>query len=119
MRTEELTIGELAERTGASVRSLRYYEQQGLLAAQRTRTGHRRFGTGSPETVRRIRLLLDAGLPVAIIAKVMPCFIDGGRAVDACVGAYLDEHLAVMTERISELDRKRGALTELIRAIPR
>ncbi|MGH3121741.1 MAG: MerR family DNA-binding transcriptional regulator, partial [Streptosporangiaceae bacterium] len=34
-----MRIGELASKTGASVRSLRYYEQQGLLAAERSPSG--------------------------------------------------------------------------------
>ncbi|WP_319949524.1 MerR family transcriptional regulator [Streptomyces halobius] len=39
-----MRIGELAERTGASRRSIRYYEQQGLLESERTGKGRRVYG---------------------------------------------------------------------------
>jgi predicted site-specific integrase-resolvase len=55
-------IGELAERTGVSQRSLRYYEQQGLLSAERDAYGYRRYGPDSVRAVARIRALLAAGL---------------------------------------------------------
>lgn len=49
---QEFKIGELARRTGVSVRTLHYYEERGLLApVARTRTGHRRFGR--EEVIRR------------------------------------------------------------------
>ncbi|WP_374225966.1 MerR family DNA-binding transcriptional regulator [Micromonospora sp. C41] len=38
-----MRIGELSARTGVSARSIRYYEQQGLLAALRTPSGQRVF----------------------------------------------------------------------------
>jgi DNA-binding transcriptional MerR regulator len=44
-------IGELAQRTGVSQRSLRYYEQQGLLSADRDVHGYRRYGPDSVHTV--------------------------------------------------------------------
>lgn len=110
-----LGIGELAHRTGVSVRSLRYYEQRGLLPATRTPAGHRRFGEGTVEAVRRIRLLLEAGLPLAVVAKITPCFADRGRSLDACVAGYLRDHLGAVEERIQELDRQRRAIARLRR----
>lgn len=41
--TDRLSIGELAERTGLSVSSIRYYEAEGLLKAERNSGGQRRF----------------------------------------------------------------------------
>jgi len=38
-------IGELAERTGVSVRSLRYYETKGLLGSERTSGGQREYAS--------------------------------------------------------------------------
>lgn len=115
MRSEDgtLGIGELARRTGASVRSIRYYELQGLLPAMRTAAGHRRFSGDAVETVRRIRMLLEGGLPLAIVAKIMPCFTGRGSALDPCVGAYLREHLELVQERIDALDRQRGTVERL------
>ncbi|GAB2463971.1 MerR family transcriptional regulator [Xylanimonas ulmi] len=108
-----LSIGELSRRTRASVRSIRHYEQSGLLDAARTSTGHRRFTADDVETVRRIRLLLDGGLSLAVIAKVLPCFADEGATLDACVAEYLRDHLHTVQERIAHLDRQRESITRL------
>ncbi|EIV94672.1 MerR family transcriptional regulator [Frankia sp. QA3] len=106
-------IGELARRTGASVRSLRYYEQHGLLRATRTAAGHRRFGADATETVRRIRMLLDGGLPLAIVAKIMPCFTEEGARLDACVADYLREHMDTVRDRMHILDRQQHTIARL------
>lgn len=63
----QLRVGDLATRTGVSPRLLRYYENQGLLAAERSSTGQRLFGTTAVEQVRYIRQLLEAGLPTRVI----------------------------------------------------
>ncbi|NYI72573.1 DNA-binding transcriptional MerR regulator [Naumannella cuiyingiana] len=107
-----ITIGELAARTGLSVRAVRYYEQHGLLPAVRTSAGHRRFDPEAAETVRRIRLFLDAGLPLAIVARVLPCF-EGGDRLASCVADYLDEHMDSLARRMEELDEQRGTLQRL------
>lgn len=108
-----LTIGELSSLTGASVRSLRHYEQNGLLDAARTSAGHRRFTAADVETVRRIRMLLDGGLPLVIVGKTLPCFTDQGARLDACVADYLRDHLETVQERIAHLDHQRETITRL------
>ncbi|WP_199550512.1 MerR family DNA-binding transcriptional regulator, partial [Streptomyces sp. N35] len=45
-----MKIGQLSAETGVSVRLLRYYEEQGLLASARTPGGHRGYGAGAPPT---------------------------------------------------------------------
>src|SRR5688572_2880014 len=52
-----MRIGELAKRTGVSERSLRYYEKQGLLTAERTLGGHRDYPDGAVDRVIRIQEL--------------------------------------------------------------
>lgn len=108
-----IPIGVLSDRTGVSVRALRYDEQHGLLEAERTGTGHRRFPVSAVETVRRIRLFLDAGLPLAVVAQVLPCFVDDGAALHACVAEYLRDHLDVVERQIQELDDRRVTLHRL------
>ncbi|MEU0453247.1 MerR family transcriptional regulator [Streptomyces sp. NPDC006129] len=71
-------IGELSSRTGISTRSLRYYEQQGLLRPQRRASGYREFDESDVATVRRIRILLAAGLNTDLIREMLPCMVDEG-----------------------------------------
>jgi DNA-binding transcriptional MerR regulator len=71
-------IGELSTRTGVSTRSLRYYEQQGLLRPQRRASGYREFDESDVATVRRVRILLAAGLNTDLIREVLPCMAEEG-----------------------------------------
>ncbi len=54
-----MRIGELARRSGTSARSIRYYEQQGLMVARRRPNGYRDYDERSVATVRRIQVLLE------------------------------------------------------------
>src|SRR5690606_13407235 len=114
---DTISIGELSARTAVSVRALRYYEQHGLLNAFRTGTGHRRFGPDAAETVRRIRMFLDAGLPLAVVSQVIPCFVDDGARLHACVAEYLHDHLDSVRDRIEELDEQRDTIERLQRLV--
>ncbi|WKG06028.1 MerR family transcriptional regulator [Mycolicibacterium sp. HK-90] len=80
-----MRIGELARRTGVSQRSLRYYEQQGLLAANRTPGGQREYPEQAVDRVIRIQELYAAGLHSRTISSLLPCLrdADGGPAPQA------------------------------------
>ncbi|MEV6637838.1 MerR family transcriptional regulator [Actinoplanes sp. NPDC051470] len=68
-----MRIGELSKRTGVSPRSLRYYEDQGLLASARSDAGQRHYSDADVERVALIRQLFDAGMSSRVIASVLPC----------------------------------------------
>ncbi|GAA3737523.1 MerR family transcriptional regulator [Spinactinospora alkalitolerans] len=110
-----MRIGELARRTGVSERSLRYYEQQGLISARRTAGGHREYDVTAVAAVDRIQCLFSAGLCSSKIAELLPCMRSkeaGGPAPD------LLHNLAVERERIDGMiDRllaSRDILDEVI-----
>lgn len=71
-----MKIGELSRRTGASQRSLRYYEEQGLLTPTRLPNGYRDYDEGTVTTVQRIQILLSAGLGTSAVAEILPCAVD-------------------------------------------
>lgn len=110
---DTISIGELSDRTGASVRALRYYEQHHLLSAVRTSAGHRRFSPSAVERVRRIRMFLHAGLPLAVVSQVMACFVHEGAGLHPCVAKYLRDHMETVIERIEVLDQQRSTLENL------
>lgn len=68
-----MRIGELSQRTGVSPRSLRYYEEQGLLTSSRSDAGQRHYSDAEVERVALIRQLFDAGMSSRVIASVLPC----------------------------------------------
>lgn len=102
-----MRIGELAERTGVSVRMLRYYEQQGLLTSARTAGGQRVYGPAEPERVELLRTLFAAGLSSRSIAEVLPCTDTPSRQ-----SAADDAYLALRRER----DRLTAAMDALAAA---
>ncbi|GHH61414.1 MerR family transcriptional regulator [Lentzea cavernae] len=96
-----MRIGELAERTGVSVRALRYYEEQGLLASQRSESGQRRYEENAIGRVRLIQQLYAAGISSASILEMLPCVVTGVAAPQ--VMTKLIGHRSSVVKQIEEL----------------
>ncbi|MCG8925264.1 MerR family transcriptional regulator [Lentzea sp. CC55] len=96
-----MRIGELAERTGVSVRALRYYEEQGLLTSERSESGQRRYAGNAVDRVRLIQQLYGAGISSASILEMLPCVLSGVAAPD--VLAKLHGHRSSVVRQIEEL----------------
>ncbi|MFF5972645.1 MerR family transcriptional regulator [Streptomyces sp. NPDC012769] len=111
-----MRIGALARETGVSVRLLRYYEEQGLLVAERTSGGQRVYGADAPAVVRRIRALLAAGLPTRIIAEVLDCVCGSEAEIEPCLSPLLVARLDAIDEQISDLQGARSSLAALVAA---
>jgi DNA-binding transcriptional MerR regulator len=112
-----MRIGELSKRTDMSPRSLRYYEEQGLLTSARSEAGQRHYSEADVQRVSLIRQLFDAGLSSRVIVTVLPC-VD----VPGDVGIAEETFTAMMRERdrldldIAHLIENRDALDVLIKA---
>ncbi|MET7399378.1 MerR family transcriptional regulator [Dactylosporangium sp. NPDC005572] len=103
-----MQIGELAQATGASVRALRHYEDEGLIQSSRDHNGYRIFGTETADAVRRIRRLLEAGLPTRLIRELLP-HLDG--PADLQPDQPCDYFIGAVTRQRDQLDRRIEALT--------
>lgn len=62
--SSELTIGELATRSGVATSALRFYESEGLLASRRTEGNQRRYDRAALRRVALIRAGSAAGIPL-------------------------------------------------------
>ncbi|MGH3327409.1 MAG: MerR family transcriptional regulator [Streptomycetales bacterium] len=101
-----MNIGELAARTRVSRRSLRYYEQQGLLWAGRSSNGWREYDESAVARVRNVRDLLGVGLRVEDIHRISPaCLQEDLDLAPAC-----DEAIEMYKMRLAELDAKIATL---------
>ncbi|HLU27895.1 MAG TPA: MerR family transcriptional regulator [Glycomyces sp.] len=113
-----MRIGELARRTGVSERSLRYYEQQGLLTSERTPGGHREYAEWAVDRVVRIQVLFAAGLNSGAILRILPCMRDSDGGPNESATPWLAEELTAERERIDraigDLTRSRQILDEVI-----
>lgn len=112
-----MKIGLLADRTGASVRSLRYYEELGLITSHRTAGNQRDFDEGMVDRVRLIRDLLAAGLPTSTIADVLPCMSEPEHQTPLLTRTLLAERERIDAE-IARLAAMRRLLDDVIAAAP-
>lgn len=98
-----MLIGEVADRSGVPAKTLRYYEDIGVLPAPgRTASGYRDYGDETLDRLGFITAAKAAGLTLAEIRDVIGLRNDG---VAPCshVAALLDEKADAVTRQIDEL----------------
>jgi MerR family transcriptional regulator, redox-sensitive transcriptional activator SoxR len=74
----ELTVGELAARSGVAVSALHFYERQGLITSRRTTGNQRRYRRDALRRVALIRIAHRAGIPLADVRAAL-AELPGGR----------------------------------------
>ncbi|GAA3203552.1 MerR family transcriptional regulator [Nonomuraea roseoviolacea] len=111
-----MRVGELARRTGVTVRALRYYEAAGLVVPRRCANGYREYDPIAVRLVEQIRSLMALGLPVEETRPFVECLVSGADAGDLCPASLATYQRAIdqMEQRIAQLaeqrDRLRGRL---------
>ena len=111
-----MRIGELAQETGVSSDTIRYYEKIGLLPpARRTESGYREYPSGAGNRIRVIRNAVQLGFPLAEIAKVLR-LRDSGSAPCRQVRDYAAELVTHIEQRIEELHREKASMVAMIAA---
>jgi DNA-binding transcriptional MerR regulator len=102
-----LTIGQVADYVGLTVRAIRHYHQRGMLPEpERDGSGYRRYDASAVIELIRIKALADAGVPLARIEEVL------GAGPEEFSGALtqIDRALA---QRIKELQEQRRRVSRL------
>jgi DNA-binding transcriptional MerR regulator len=115
-----MRIGELAERAGTSARTLRYYEQHGLLSARRTANGYRDYTEDDLRLVREIRSLLEIGFTLEETRPFVDCLRSGHESGTQCPGsiAVLGRKLADLDASIAQLLVVRGRVSRELAGLP-
>ncbi len=103
-----LTIGQLADYVGVTVRAVRHYHQAGLLPEPpRDASGYRRYDATAVVQLIRIKTLADAGVPLKRIAQLVDASPDAFRhaigEIDAALATRIDD-LTDQRRRIAALD---------------
>ncbi|WP_116246659.1 heavy metal-responsive transcriptional regulator [Nocardiopsis sp. FIRDI 009] len=108
-----MRIGELARRAGVNPRTVRYYEDIGLMPpARRTGGGYRDYGGADAERLGFIRAAQRLGLRLDEIAEALALREDDRRPCDY-VRRTMRDHVADIDRRIAELRRLRRELVDL------
>ena len=106
--TSTMHIGELAERTGLSLRTIRHYDDVGLLpATARTDGGFRVYSEDDFERLMVIKQMKPLGFSLEEMAEILELFSqqDAGAAGDrqAKLAAYLEKAVAERAKMVRNL----------------
>lgn len=91
-----MQISELAQRTGVSIHRLRRYEAAGLIAAERSGAGYRRFAERTVRQVVFISMGRELGVSLKALGESLPRYRAGTLS--------LDQLIELLQERIAEVD---------------
>ncbi|MEU7365148.1 MerR family transcriptional regulator [Streptomyces hygroscopicus] len=109
-----MRIGELAARAGVSVRSVRYYEQRGLLTSTRTPGGQRQYTEHDVDRIHFIQGLYAAHISSRTIADIMPCADSPSEHNSDAALERMARERERITAQIDELLRARDTLDRMV-----
>ncbi|WP_338485694.1 redox-sensitive transcriptional activator SoxR [Streptomyces sp. SCSIO 75703] len=110
----ELTVGQLAARSGAAVSALHFYESKGLITSRRTSGNQRRFSRDALRRVAFVRAAQRVGIPLATVREAL-AELPEERTPTRDDWARLSRAWRYeLDERIRQLNRLRDHLTDCI-----
>ncbi|MDZ4366958.1 MAG: redox-sensitive transcriptional activator SoxR [Afipia sp.] len=106
----ELTVGEVAQRSGVAISTLHFYESKGLIASRRNQGNQRRYPRAVLRQVAIIKVAQSTGVPLAAICDALTS-LPKGRSPTARDWARLSASWrADLDKRIAKLTRLRDQL---------
>lgn len=108
-----MNIGEVAERSGIPPKTIRYYEEIGLIRPQRSGNGYRAFRESDLHKLAFLGRARALGFSIEDCRTLLGLYEDEGRE-SAQVKAVAEEHLAAIDEKITQLQAMRGTLSHLV-----
>ena len=103
-----MNISKLSNKTGASVRSLRYYEEKGLLESNRLENGYRNFDEVMVDRVKIIQMYLSVGITTEEIAEIIECPVSSKQSRPLCKKA-----IDIYKHRLALVEKQLDILQEL------
>jgi len=107
----ELTVGEVAKRSGVAVSTLHYYESEGLISSWRNQGNQRRYARDVLRRVAVIKVAQRSGIPLASIRKALETLPDrrtptaeDWRKLSAGWKAELNDRITRLTRLRDQLD---------------
>jgi MerR family redox-sensitive transcriptional activator SoxR len=110
----ELTIGELSERSGVPQSALRFYERQGLISSRRTTGNQRRYDRTTLRRIAFVRASQRVGIPLAQVGEVLGFLPDGQPPTREFWVRASECWREALDDRIAQLQRMRDRFTSCI-----
>lgn len=111
----DVTIGQLAARSGVGVETIRFYERKGIISQPaRPANGFRKYDEQTAERIRFVQQAQELGFTLNEIKQLLSLRVDP-RTSCATVKAKANEKIADIDGKIAGLRRMRGALVEITR----
>lgn len=112
--TLSISIGVLAQQTGCTVPTIRYYEEIGLLpAGPRTEAGRRFYGEATVRRLTFVRRCRDFGFSIEQVRELVGLVDEPDRPC-AEVREIAAKHLKALREKLSELQALEASLTNFV-----
>jgi DNA-binding transcriptional MerR regulator len=112
---QTVTIGQVAKATGVAAKTIRYYEQIGVLPVPgRTVSGYRQYDESAVERLRFVSRARSLGLPLQRL-RALTSTLDGAprAALRPRLFALLQEQLSAVQRKIAELEALRQQLEQV------
>ena len=115
-----LTLKDMTQGSGCTPRTVRYYERQGLLRAQRSAGGHRLFAASELERLNFVISLREAGWSLEEVTRFLGVREVAGSDAQAsgALESVLDTHVERLDRKIEALQRLREDLANTAQLIP-
>ncbi len=113
-KIHELTVGQLAARSGAAVSALHFYESKGLIVSRRTSGNQRRYCRDTLRRVAFIRAAQRVGIPLATIRDALAGLPEERTPTKEDWARLSENWRAELDRRISQLGRLRDHLSDCI-----
>ena len=111
VEVKRFSVGEVAQRAGVATSALRFYEDHGLIHAERNESGHRRYHADVLRRVSFIRTAQKVGLSLADIREALDSLPNNrtpnAKDWDRLASSWrprLDEQIAILTRMRDQLD---------------
>lgn len=113
-RRKELSVGEVAARSGVSISALHFYERKGLIASRRTGGNQRRYRRDILRRVALIRIAQRVGIPLTDIRAALDALPEGRTPTRADWQHLSERWRGELDERIHSLQQLRDDFVDCI-----
>ncbi|MYZ47495.1 Cu(I)-responsive transcriptional regulator [Propylenella binzhouense] len=110
-----MNIGQASRRSGLPAKTIRYYEEIGLVQPSRLENGYRDYSAGELDALRFLARARSLGFSIEECRRLLSLYSDKSRA-SADVRRLAEAHIVEVDAKIAELQAIRAALARLVSA---